>query len=73
MQELTAGDINKDGVVEILDKISIGEQNDKTTSDVDFRSECDINDDGIVDILDKTEINGNNDQRRKIIKSEEGV
>lgn len=73
VQELTAGDINKDGVVEILDKISIGEQNDKTTSDVDFRSECDINDDGIVDILDKTEINGNNDQRRKIIKSEEGV
>ena len=70
--ELIAGDVNKDGVVEILDKVLITKQNGTNSSSPDFSVECDLNDDGKVEILDKTIVTKNNGQRRKIINEKGG-
>lgn len=70
--ELIAGDVNKDGVVEILDKVLITKQNGTNSSSADFSVECDLNDDGKVEILDKTIVTKNNGQRRKIINEKGG-
>lgn len=64
---LISGDVNKDGVVEILDKVLITKQNGTNSSLPDFMEECDLNDDGSVEILDKTIVTKSNGKRRTII------
>ena len=64
---LIPGDINKDGIIEILDKVIMTKQNGKTSTDVDFNESGDLNDDGAIEILDKTILTKNNGQKRNII------
>ena len=71
-QDLIAGDVNKNGVVELLDKTLMTKQNDKTQQDEDFNLSCDLNNNGTVELLDKTVLSKNNDQKRKIINYERG-
>ena len=70
--DLVAGDVNKDGVVEILDKVLITKQNGTSSSSPDFFEGYDLNDDGVIEILDKTIVTKNNGQRRKIINEKGG-
>jgi len=65
--KLIAGDINKDGLVELADKTIMTKQNGKKSTDADFNKACDINDDLKVELADKTVVTKNNGQRRKII------
>lgn len=46
------GDINKDGIVDILDISSVASVNAITKADVDYDIKCDLNEDGVIDILD---------------------
>lgn len=64
---LIPGDINKDGIVEILDKTIMTKQNGKKITDSDFNSSADVNDDDVIDITDKTILTKNNNSVRKII------
>lgn len=67
--ELIAGDIDKDGVIGILDKTIVTKQNGKNKlTDTDFNASADINDDGKINITDKTVITKNNGSTRTIIK-----
>lgn len=66
--ELFAGDVDKDGLVGIMDKTMMTKQNGKSMiSDSDFNKSCDFNDDGIIDIMDKTRTTKDNGLIRKII------
>ena len=66
-KDLVAGDINKNGLVEILDKVIMTKQNGKTSVDEGFNADCDINEDGSIQILDKTILTKNNGQKRQIV------
>lgn len=67
--ELIAGDIDKDGIIGILDKTIVTKQNGKNELiDTDFNPAADINADGKINITDKTVITKNNGSTRAIIK-----
>lgn len=71
-QELIPGDVNKDGLVEILDKVILTKLNGKSSIDEAFNQACDFNDDEIIEILDKTVLTKNNGQKRNVVDYEGG-
>lgn len=73
---LFAGDVNKNGLVELLDKTAIADYNGFTEGGfdpADYASkdvkpmDCDLNDNGKIEVLDKTSLAENNGKTRKII------
>ena len=67
---LTAGDINKDGMIEIEDISFISNNYDVSSEDSKYEERMDLTGDGIIDVEDLSLINNNYDKQRTIIKYE---
>lgn len=64
---LIAGDPNKDGVVQIRDKVLVTTNNGISSSYATYNEKYDFNNDGNIQIKDKVIVTGANGQRRQIV------
>lgn len=65
--DLIAGDSNKDGMVQIRDKVLVGNYNGKNTFDTDYDEAYDFNNDGEIQLRDKVIVTEENGQIREIV------
>lgn len=70
--ELVPGDCNKDGVVQLKDKVSVTTRNGKKEIDADYGEEYDFNNDGIIQLKDKVTVSSRNGRKREIIDFRKG-
>lgn len=65
--DLIAGDCNKDGIVQIKDKVLVANNNGKNSSSTDYDEAYDFNNDGEIQIKDKVIVTNENGKKREII------
>lgn len=65
-KNLYAGDINKDGAVQIKDKALVTQSNGKKEEDAQYTEDCDVNNDGKINLYDKAITTQNNGKKREI-------
>ena len=66
-KDLVAGDVNKDGCIDIEDLIIVNEVYGFVDGNSDYTISADFNNDGMIEYEDLTVVNENYDQIRKII------
>ena len=65
--DLVAGDSNKDGLVQIRDKVLVVANNGKTNISPDYDEACDFNNDGEIQLRDKVIVTAENGKSREIV------
>lgn len=65
--ELIAGDSNKDGIVQLRDKVLVTTYNGKSTMDADYSEAYDLNNDGQIQLRDKVIVTAENGKKREIV------
>ncbi len=70
-KELLAGDLNKDGIIEIVDVAVLMNIYGNNLGDADYDVKGDLNEDGAIEIVDKAVLMTNYSEIRKIEKGRE--
>lgn len=65
-KELIAGDVNKDGNIQIKDKAIITQNNGRKKGNAGYTEGYDLNNDGIINLYDKSMVTQNNGKKREI-------
>lgn len=65
-KQLEAGDVNKDGSIQIKDKAATAQKNGKKQGNADYKEDYDVNNDGIINLYDKGIVTQNNGKKREI-------
>ncbi len=65
-KQLEAGDVNKDGIIQIKDKAATTQNNGIKQDNADYKEDYDVNNDGIINLYDKGIVTQNNGEKREI-------
>lgn len=65
-KELLAGDVNKDGVIQLIDLSTILKSYETKDTDIDYNKVLDFNEDGKIQLVDLSILLGNYEKNRKI-------
>lgn len=65
-KELLAGDVNKDGVIQLIDLSTILKSYETKNTDTDYNKDLDFNEDGKIQLVDLSILLGNYETNRKV-------